>query len=183
MAREADPEGRDRILRAAAKLFYLRGVRAVGMAEVVQAAGCGKNMLYRHFPSKAALSAAYLRRARAVRDAATGSALAGAGPNPGERLVALIATVADQVRDGSYRGCALRNYLTEFPGGDDEPAAVVRAYLRDTRRQVDELVLALGAPPLLADRLWLLVDGLYGSTQADPAVAVAWARELVAPAV
>jgi AcrR family transcriptional regulator len=180
MARVADPDARDRILTVAAGLFYPRGVRAIGMAEVIQAAGCGKNMLYRHFPSKAALTTAYLSKARAVRDRATDLALAKAGPRPAERLVALIATVAEQVRENSYRGCAFRNYLTEFPGDDDEPASVARAYLADTRRQVDDLVDELGGTPVLADRLWLLIDGLYGATQVEPEVAVAWARELLA---
>jgi AcrR family transcriptional regulator len=174
MARMADPDGRERILTAAAALFYQRGVRAAGMAEVVQAAGCGKQMLYRHFPSKAALAAAYLTRARQTRTAEPLPA-----GSPAEQLVATVQEVADWVRRDDYRGCAFRNYLTEFPGGDDEPATVARAYLRDTRRRVDELVAALGAPPLLADRLWLLIDGLYGGTGTDPAVAVDWARELV----
>ncbi|WP_205650643.1 hypothetical protein [Actinoplanes solisilvae] len=46
--------------------------------------------------------------------------------------------------------------------------------MRDTRRQVDELVAALGAEPVLAERLWLLIDGLYGGTSAGPVVAVDW---------
>lgn len=175
-----DPEGRERILTAAAGLFYPRGVRAIGMAEVIQAAGCGKNMLYRHFPSKGALAAAYLRKARESRDARTDRDLTAAGDNPAERLVALIASVADQVRASDYRGCAFRNYLTEFPRDTDEPAGVARAYLTDSRHQVDALVAALPSPPpALADRLWLLIDGLYGATEVDPAVAVTWARELL----
>src|SRR3954468_7259198 len=78
MARTEDPAGRERILSAATALFYANGVRAVGVAEVIAAAGCGKNMLYRHFPSKAALAAAYLRRVRAERDKSTARALAAA---------------------------------------------------------------------------------------------------------
>src|SRR3954470_9978069 len=79
VARMEDPAGRERILAAATELFYGNGVRAVGMAEVIAAAGCGKNMLYRHFPNKAALTAAYLRRVRAERDTAAANALARAG--------------------------------------------------------------------------------------------------------
>jgi AcrR family transcriptional regulator len=219
VARAEDPEGRERILAAATALFYVNGVRAVGMAEVVAAAGCGKNMLYRHFPSKAALVAAYLRRVRAERDKATAGALAAAGrhdggvgvgadrsnagagadqagagdadgarrrgadavgDDPGASLVALVGEVAAWVERGDFRGCAFRNYLTEYPGGDDEPGEVARAYLGDTRRQVDDLVLALGAPPVLGDRVWLLIDALYAGTGTPPRVAVDWARELVA---
>src|SRR3954466_7922766 len=128
VARMEDPAGRERILAAATELFYGNGVRAVGMAEVIAAAGCGKNMLYRHFPSKTALAAAYLRRVRAERDRSTTRALAAAGAGDttgaGEHLIALVAEVAAWVQRGDYRGCAFRNYLTEFPAGDDEPAAV-----------------------------------------------------------
>ncbi|MFF5290435.1 TetR/AcrR family transcriptional regulator [Paractinoplanes globisporus] len=182
MARAEDPEGRERILAAATALFYVNGVRAVGMAEVIAAAECGKNMLYRHFPSKAALVAAYLRRVRAEREKATAGALAAAGRQEGgvdASLVALVGEVAAWVERGDFRGCAFRNYLTEYPGGDDEPGQVARAYLRDTRRQVDDLVLALGAPSVLGDRVWLLIDALYAGTGTPPRVAVDWARELV----
>jgi AcrR family transcriptional regulator len=174
VARAADPDGRERILTAAARLFYARGVRAVGMAEVIQAAGCGKNMLYRYFPSKSALAAAYLTRAREQR---TPGPLPD-GP-PAERLVAVVAEVAAWVRGSSFRGCAFRNYLREFPAETDEPATIAHAYLRDTRRQIDDLVAELDAPARLADRVWLLIDGLYAGTQVDPSVAVDWVRELV----
>jgi AcrR family transcriptional regulator len=157
----------------AAELFYLRGVRAVGLAEVIDRAGCGKNMLYRHFPGKSALVAAYLRQARDQRQAHP-------APETGEPLVALVAEVADWVRGSAYRGCAFRNYLAEFPDGDDEAAEVARAYISDTRAEVDDLVAARKGPPLLADRIWLLIDSLYSTTGPDGAVAVAWAEELVA---
>jgi AcrR family transcriptional regulator len=177
VARAEDPAGRERILRAATELFYVNGVRAVGTAEVIAAAGCGKNMLYRHFPGKAALVAAYLRGVRAERDKAAAKALA--ATDPGERLVALVGEVAAWVGRENFRGCAFRNYLTEFPDGDDEPARVARTYLRDTRRQVDDLVAVLGAPAVTADRIWLLIDALYAGTGTAPRVAVDWARELV----
>src|SRR6478736_5189111 len=121
MARTEDPAGRERILSAATALFYVNGVRAVGMAEVIAAAGCGKHMLYRHFPSKAGVAAG---------EGADAAEAMGAGG----QLVALVAEVAAWVQRGDYRGCAFRNYLTEFPADDDEPAAVARDYLRDTRQ-------------------------------------------------
>ncbi|GAA0471867.1 hypothetical protein Ade02nite_51410 [Paractinoplanes deccanensis] len=179
MARTEDPSGRERILSVAAELFYTRGVRAVGLAEVIQAAGCGKNMLYRHFPGKPALVAAYLTRARQEREAATTAALTGA---PRDQLVALIAETADWVRRRAYHGCAFRNYLAESPfrRGDDEATALAHAYVRDSRTRIEDLVAELGGPPSLADRLWLLLDSLYSDTGPEPSVAVAWARELVA---
>ncbi|MEU4240168.1 TetR/AcrR family transcriptional regulator [Actinoplanes sp. NPDC026619] len=179
MARPADPTARDRILSTATTLFYSHGVRAVGMSRVIEAAGCGKNLLYRHFPSKAALTAAYLEHIRTDRDRTAAAALSACPPDPASRLVTVVAEVASRTRRRDFRGCAFRNYLTEFPAGSDEPARVARRYLADTRRQVDDLVAELGRPPLLADRLWLLIGALYAGTGTDPDVAVDWCRDLV----
>src|SRR6266568_127787 len=50
----------ERILAAADKLFYARGIRAVGVDTVAAGAGVSKRTLYHHYPSKDALIAAYL---------------------------------------------------------------------------------------------------------------------------
>lgn len=178
MARTPAPGTRDTILTAAAGLFYEYGVRAVGMAQVVEAAGCGKNLLYKHFPSKAELAAAYLTLARRERERSVTEALRWS-PDPGERLISLITEVADGVRRPGYRGCAFRNYLTEFPGETDEPARVAEAYLADSRAQMDRLVTGAGGDGLLADRIWLIVNGLYSGGPAQAQVAVDWITELV----
>ncbi|WEX86151.1 TetR/AcrR family transcriptional regulator [Sinorhizobium garamanticum] len=51
---------RDRIVSAAAKLFYAEGIRAVSVDAVAEAAGVTKRTLYYHFDSKDDLIAAYL---------------------------------------------------------------------------------------------------------------------------
>lgn len=43
---------RDRIVQAAAELFYLKGVNAVTLDDVRAASGTSKSQLYRHFPDK-----------------------------------------------------------------------------------------------------------------------------------
>lgn len=183
MARTADRGSRDRILATAGELFYRHGVRAVGMNQVIEAAGCGKNLLYTHFPSKSDLVAAYLRACRRERDrssaAATGEV---AGDDPTAQLLALVGEIAATIRRPDFRGCAFRIYLTEFPDEEDEPARLARDYLRDTRAEIDRLVARLGVvdPDQLADRIWLIVEGLYGSaTRPDPTAAADTAVRLV----
>jgi AcrR family transcriptional regulator len=202
MARSPAPGTRDTILTAAAGLFYEYGVRAVGMAQVVEAAGCGKNLLYRHFPSKAELAAAYLTLTRQERERSVAEALRWY-PDPAGQLTALVGEIADIVRRPGYRGCPFRNYLTEFPGDDDEPARVARSYLADTRAQLDRLVFEIGrreqtdgtgrheqadgtgrheetgGAGLLADRIWLIVNGLHTGPAAQAQVAVDWVAELI----
>ena len=48
----AEPIARDRILASAYDLFSTKGVRAVGIEEVIERAAVAKATLYRHFPSK-----------------------------------------------------------------------------------------------------------------------------------
>jgi AcrR family transcriptional regulator len=182
MARTAAPGTRERIVAAAVPLFYTQGVRAVGMAQVIAAAGCGKNLLYSHFPAKSDLVAAYLTAVRSERERRSGAALA-AADGPREALIALVAEIAERIREPAFRGCAMRNYLTEFPATDDAPGRIARDYLASTRAQVGELA---GGDVGLADRIWLIVEGLYATANRPGAdrsaqTAVALVRELTAP--
>jgi AcrR family transcriptional regulator len=186
--RRATTGARERILDAAAALFYSRGVRAVGMNDVVAAAGCGKNLLYAHFPSKVELVAAYLERFRVRRERAAGRAI-GSCDDPAAQLVALTAEVADRIGTPGFRGCAMRNYLVEFPDADDEASRVARAYLQASRAEVRAVAGRLGAADAdgLAERVWLVVEGLYASGTrpaegADARTAVALVEEIVAGA-
>jgi AcrR family transcriptional regulator len=163
MARTPAPDTRERILDAVTPLFYERGARAVGMSEVVAAAGCGRNLLYGQFPSKDDLVAAYLDRFRAARDQAAADALRRAGDDPAAQLVALVEEVADRIREPYFRGCPFRNHLTDCTDHESAPARVARDHLAESRARIDRLVEALGVtdPVGLADRVWLVLDGLY----------------------
>ncbi len=165
MPRTADPATRERILDAAGKLFYARGIRAVGMAEIVTAAGCGKNVLYRHFPSKDLLVLAYLQRAAEQIDGSMDTALTGLDKIPSAALVAITREVADRVTARGFRGCPFRNYLREMRNPSDAPGRFALKEVRGLRTRVDRLVADLGTdePDVLADRIWLLIEGLYAS--------------------
>src|ERR1700751_4002906 len=52
----------ERILRTADRLFYLKGIRAIGVDPIAAEIGISKRTLYNYFPSKDALIAAYLSR-------------------------------------------------------------------------------------------------------------------------
>ena len=53
---------KERILETADKLFYSKGIRAIGVDTIAAEAGISKRTLYNHFPSKDALISAYLGR-------------------------------------------------------------------------------------------------------------------------
>jgi AcrR family transcriptional regulator len=156
------------------------------MSEVVAAAGCGRNLLYGQFPSKDDLVAAYLDRFRAARDQAADDALRRAGDDPAAQLVALVGEVADRIREPYFRGCPFRNHLTEGTDHESAPARVALDYLTDGRARIDRLAEALGVPdPVgLADRVWLVLDGLYAGAarregERSGVTAVAMVRESI----
>jgi AcrR family transcriptional regulator len=189
MSRSADPATRDRILAAASKLFYVRGIRAVGMAEIVAAAGCGKNVLYRHFPSKDDLVLAYLRHLAEQLDDSMDAAVAGLERMPSAALVAVTREVADRVAARGFRGCPFRSYLREMRDPSGAPGRFAMTEVRALRRRVDALVADLGVdePDLLADRIWLLIEGMYasapyGDRPAAATTAVGLVQELLAAA-
>jgi AcrR family transcriptional regulator len=179
MPRPADPTTRDRILDAAERLFYERGIRAVGTAEVVRAAGTGKNVLYRHFPGKDELVLAYLHRFAERLDASTAAALDGLEGGPA--LAALAGLVAERVAESGYRGCPFRNYLREMRDTRDWSGRFALAQVRALRSLIEQHA----ADPEVAERIWLVLEGVYAGApyperREMAAAAVAQVRQLVA---
>ena len=48
-------------MQVADELFYARGLRAVGIDEIIEKSGAAKATLYAHFPTKDDLITAFLR--------------------------------------------------------------------------------------------------------------------------
>jgi AcrR family transcriptional regulator len=166
VARTAAPDGRDRILDVAARLFYEQGIRAVGMKQIIDSVGSGKSLLYGHFATKDDLIEAYLQRSADRLQRSTARALAAAGDDPGERIVALVTEVGHRVLRPGGRGCPFRNYLVEFPDPDTGtgPAAFARRTLGESRSIVERAARELAGPvdgAVLAEQIGLIVDGLF----------------------
>src|ERR1041384_8196421 len=106
---------RERILAAAADLFYRQGIRAVGVEAIAEAAGTNKMTLYRHFESKDALVAEYLRRAAGEADAHCAEFEARHPADPRAQLVGWLGDVADAIASTEDRGCPLANAAIELP--------------------------------------------------------------------
>src|SRR3974390_3782712 len=106
---------RARILGAAGDLFYRHGIRAVGVESIAEAAETNKMTLYRHFDSKDALVAEYLRQEAAKADSVW-HALEQAHPgDPLAQVRAWLAAVAAHARACNARGCPLAKSAVELP--------------------------------------------------------------------
>jgi AcrR family transcriptional regulator len=98
---------RDRILDSAYELFSTRGVRAVGIDEVIERAAVAKATLYRHFPSKDELVLAFLRQREVVWTHGWVEAEArkrGAGPD--EQLLAIFDLFDEWFHRADFEGCS-----------------------------------------------------------------------------
>src|ERR1700760_455181 len=83
--------GRERLLAAAVELFYRNGFGAVGVDQVIAAAGVTKTTFYKHFEGKDDLMvAAVLRRDEWESQAWDRAVRKLAGDDPAARLLAMI---------------------------------------------------------------------------------------------
>lgn len=189
--RRPSAETREHVLDVAHELFYWTGIRATGVDRVAAEAGVAPTALYRLFPSKDALVAAYIERAEQRYQEWFDAVTREDGRTPSERIVALFEALAERTRPEVCRGCPFLMALTEFP--DEELEAHQRSvrlkeWVRDRlRRLAKEHAASCSSrieAGLLADHLTLLFEGAYATVQALGAGGPAKrARQLVASLV
>jgi AcrR family transcriptional regulator len=109
---------RERILDAAYDLFARRGIRDVGVDEVIQRAGVAKATLYRHFPSKDDLVLAFLdlREQRWTRDYVEAEAER-RGATAEDRLFAIFDVFDEWFHRDGFEACTFVNVLFEMGPG------------------------------------------------------------------
>jgi AcrR family transcriptional regulator len=105
---------RDRILASAYELFARRGVRSVGVDEVIRRADVAKATLYRHFASKDELVLAFLQRREELWTKEWVEAEARRrGADPEERLLAIFDLFDEWFRREDFEGCSFITVLLE----------------------------------------------------------------------
>jgi AcrR family transcriptional regulator len=163
---------RDRILAAAADLFYARGLRSVSADKIIERAGITKVTFYRHFRTKDDLVVAYLeRQAERERDDVAAT-LARAGGDVDEALRLFAENVGAVSCGPGFRGCPFINAAAEYADSHHPVRQAVAAHRRWLRAVLVELVAPLGLadPAGVADQLVLLRDGaMVSGYLGDPA--------------
>jgi AcrR family transcriptional regulator len=163
VARKPAPGTRERILDNAGRLFREHGARDVGLQQVIDACGCGKNLLYREFPSKDELVAAYLERCQLEWSATMDEATRPYADDPAGQLVAIVRAVTQQVAATDYEGCPFRTAHAQFPHDEHPASRVAVRHLKDLRARLRALARQSGAhdPRALGDQIMLIIDGVY----------------------
>src|SRR6201990_3287733 len=106
----AKPDMKDRILETADRLFYLQGIRAIGVDTVAAEIGISKRTLYNHFPSKDDLISAYLAR-RIVPVPASDKP-------PLQQILSMFDALERRFASRDFRGCPYVNAVAEL-GAED----------------------------------------------------------------
>jgi AcrR family transcriptional regulator len=113
---------RERIVTAAARLFYNEGIRAASVDAIAEKAGVTKKTLYYHFRSKDELIAAYLES----RDQPTLDLYARwFGETPGsaaDKIRGLFAEFARSTDTMKWKGCGFQRTAAELANTPGHPA-------------------------------------------------------------
>ncbi|MFF1787489.1 TetR/AcrR family transcriptional regulator [Kitasatospora sp. NPDC058243] len=119
---------RERILDAAEELFQSEGIRRVGVQAIAEKAETTKMAIYRHFETKDALVAEWLRIVAADYQAAFDRVEAEHPGRPGEQILGLARFIAEGLPAISHRGCPFINSIAELPDRSDPARQVIEEH-------------------------------------------------------
>jgi AcrR family transcriptional regulator len=160
MPEATTPTPRQRLIDAAADLFYRQGIGAVGVDLISKAAGVSKRTLYLEFGSKDQLIAQCL-------DAKGADIIGGYLPAedsdapPRQQILAAFDRLSRLTASEAYRGCPFVNTTTELADAHHPARQVARDYqLRIRGFFEDQAAHGLaGNPGRLADQLIAFFNG------------------------
>lgn len=125
----------ERLLETAYELFCVRGVRDVGVDELVERAGVAKATLYRHFASKDELILAFLKlREERWTMGWLEQSVRARGGTPEERLLTVFDLFDEWFREPGYAGCPFIKVMVEL--GPEHPAGAASIEHQNTIREL-----------------------------------------------
>ena len=161
------PTMKERILETADRLFYLQGIRAVGVDTVAAETGISKRTLYNHFPSKDDLISAYLQRRFTLAPASD--------KPPVEQILGTFDRLERGFASKGFRGCPFVNAVAELGAKDRSVKKIAIAFKESRRIWFRDLLMQLEVADAngLATQLQLLVDGAIATdlVRNDPSAA------------
>ncbi|MDR7150104.1 AcrR family transcriptional regulator [Hydrogenophaga palleronii] len=157
---------RNRILETASRLFYERGVRAVGVDLVVLEAAVAKTSLYRYFPTKDDLIVAFLEREDLEFWEQWNRVATQFPEDPLEELDAHMRWIGERLARSNYRGCPQINVAAEFAEQDHPSRQVSRRHMQMLRERLLHTAqrLKVSQPDQLAAQLAVFVNGAFVSS-------------------
>jgi AcrR family transcriptional regulator len=168
-----DGAARERVVRAADRLFYEHGIRSVGMAQIRDASGVSLKRLYQLFATKDLVAAAALHQRDLDFRAELGAHVAPL-TTPQERVLGVFDFLHRWFQETDFRGCPFVNAYGETAVGSDVVLEAVTEQKRALREFLVELALEAGRPADLGDQLLLLANGamVIAAMLHDPTAAI-----------
>lgn len=154
---------RDKLLAAASRLFYDRGIGATGIDAIIAEAGVAKMSLYNNFDSKDELVLTYIEARHEEWLQLYAARLEQCG-TPVDRILAVFDAYIDHAEfayDHGFRGCGLLNAAAELPVGALGREAVAR-HKAEIEGMLRDQLLLLTSPDRadhIAEHLSFLLEG------------------------
>ena len=170
---------RERILKTASDLFYRLSINSVGIDRIIAESGVAKMTFYKHFPSKAALIATYLRNNKAIWFQMLATATEKPGLSRIERVLAIFDAIDEPLQAPTFRGCSFARGLAEFgpEANTPEVQATIAEYFKELHGLVAALIETLGLSnsERAVIQILSLVQGSFVMAQSipDPGIVVA----------
>lgn len=166
---------RERLLEAAAELFYAHGLRAVSVDKVIDLAGTTKVTFYRHFKTKDDLVVAYLEHRAALERDGIGAAIKHGNGDVDATLRVISEAIGTIACAPGFRGCPFINAAAEYPDPGSPIRKAVDAHRRWNKTTFEQLIAPLGitSPAEVADDLMLIRDGAMVAGYLDEPATVA----------
>ncbi|MEU2791820.1 TetR/AcrR family transcriptional regulator [Streptomyces sp. NPDC007100] len=178
-------EGRSRVLEAAEELYYQYGVHAVRMTQVRDRAEVSLARLYKLYPSKHHLVAAYLQaHGRRLRTQLAASVEETAPPPAGSqaRLLAAFDCMRETAGRPGFRGCAFVNAWAELGanGRENHPlvAEAVQEHKTLLRDYLTELAGDYADARGVGEQIHILIEGAMVTSSLLGADAARTARDI-----
>lgn len=153
----------DKILDAAARLFYAQGYNNTGINQVIEEADIAKASLYKHFESKTDLLVAYVQRTRQRWFERMEAAIEKIS-NPKEKLLVLFDHHGERQEVREFGGCPFIKANDEAGMSDPRVLAEIQQTKRQLKDFVNKLVADSGHKKLLTDKelseiIFLMIEG------------------------
>ena len=172
---------RQRILDTSFELFAQRGIRDVGVDELIAKSGVAKATFYKHFRTKDELALAYLQRWYEERSSAIEAAVRRHESSDTPALLSVFDVFDEWFRQGSSEVSSFLHVMMEM--GPDHPLGRASMdYLARTREQLADLARAAGIddPEGFAWSCHILLKGSIVAAAEGDAHAAERARRMAA---
>jgi len=165
--RDSSLPTRERILRAAGKLFHSDGIRAISVDVIAEKAGVTKRTLYYHFRSKDDLIAAHLQARDEPNLALFKHWFEETEGDTAEKVAGIFRHLAQSASSAKWKGCGFLRTSVELINLPGHPALVAaRAHKKRVEAWLGSIFSEAGAgfdALPLARQIMLLLDGSFST--------------------